>query len=153
MLWYHAHGMHGIELCSNLSDFILGPCCAFLSGISSIHGLKQASNKTRTRYIVEFIERLSSNLNQLYGQTIFISLGSVDHDLEDLSFFSISLPHEKESQNQASSAVVNWSFELILKWNIIKVHHHHLVEHHHHGYPAYSHHGKIPPWWGNVSND
>ena len=22
-----------------------------------------------------------------------------------------------------------------------------------HGLPAYSHHGKIPPWWGNVSND
>ena len=21
------------------------------------------------------------------------------------------------------------------------------------GYPAYSHHDKIPPWWGNVSND
>ena len=20
-------------------------------------------------------------------------------------------------------------------------------------YPAYSHHDKIPPWWGNVSND
>ena len=116
--------MHGIELCSNLSDFILGPCCAFLSGISSILGLQQASNKTRTRYIVEFIdesvaERLSSNLNQLYGQTIFISLGSVDQNKEDLSFLFISFFHEKESQNQASSAVVNWSFELILKWNII----------------------------------
>ena len=30
---------------------------------------------------------------------------------------------------------------------------------HHHGHddddglPAYSHHDKIPPWWGNVSND
>ena len=22
-----------------------------------------------------------------------------------------------------------------------------------HGYPAHSHHDKIPPWWGNVSND
>ena len=22
-----------------------------------------------------------------------------------------------------------------------------------HGYPAYSRHDKIPPWWGNVSND
>ena len=21
------------------------------------------------------------------------------------------------------------------------------------GLPAYSHHDKIPPWWGNVSND
>ena len=21
------------------------------------------------------------------------------------------------------------------------------------GYPAHSHHDKIPPWWGNVSND
>ena len=21
------------------------------------------------------------------------------------------------------------------------------------GWPAYSHHDKIPPWWGNVSND
>ena len=21
------------------------------------------------------------------------------------------------------------------------------------GYPSYSHHDKIPPWWGNVSND
>ena len=25
--------------------------------------------------------------------------------------------------------------------------------HHHHGLPAYSHNDKIPPWWGNVSND
>ena len=23
----------------------------------------------------------------------------------------------------------------------------------HDGYPAHSHHDKIPPWWGNVSND
>ena len=25
--------------------------------------------------------------------------------------------------------------------------------HHSIGYPAHSHHDKIPPWWGNVSND
>ena len=25
--------------------------------------------------------------------------------------------------------------------------------HHHHGLPAYSHNDRIPPWWGNVSND
>ena len=35
---------------------------------------------------------------------------------------------------------------LQLKW--ICYHHHH-----HRGYPAYSHHDKVPPWWGNVSND
>ena len=32
----------------------------------------------------------------------------------------------------------------------------HCSDHHHphdHGLPAYSHHDKIPPWWGNVSND
>ena len=27
------------------------------------------------------------------------------------------------------------------------------IDQHHHGLPAYSHHDKIPPWWGNVSND
>ena len=27
------------------------------------------------------------------------------------------------------------------------------AHHCHHGLPAYSHHDKIPPWWGNVSND
>ena len=29
----------------------------------------------------------------------------------------------------------------------------HLHQHHCHGLPAYSHHDKIPPWFGNVSND
>ena len=28
-----------------------------------------------------------------------------------------------------------------------------LWDHDYHGLPAYSHHDKIPPWWGNVSND
>ena len=35
-------------------------------------------------------------------------------------------------------------------------HHHHHVDrcrHHLLGYPAYSQNDKIPPWWGNVSND
>ena len=31
--------------------------------------------------------------------------------------------------------------------------HHSWQRHHRHGYPAHSHHDKIPPWWGNVSND
>ena len=34
-----------------------------------------------------------------------------------------------------------------------KVNHHHHHYHHDDGYSAYSHHDKIPPWWGNVSND
>ena len=31
-----------------------------------------------------------------------------------------------------------------------------IIKYHCHeddGYPAYSHPDKIPPWWGNVSND
>ena len=29
----------------------------------------------------------------------------------------------------------------------------HCHRHHQNGYRAHSHHDKIPPWWGNVSND
>ena len=32
-------------------------------------------------------------------------------------------------------------------------HRHDHLHDHRHGYSAYSHHDKIPPWWGNVSND
>ena len=46
----------------------------------------------------------------------------------------------------------SWFFGSLLFVSLSTDHDDHYF-HHGHGYPAYSHHDKIPPWWGNVSNN
>ena len=60
-------------------------------------------------------------------------------------------PFHPKSRAMTRSKKIIVSIKLYCNFIIIG-----LVGLHHvdlHGYPAYSHHDKIPPWWGNVSNN